>query len=182
MKKKIVVGLVLALMLVSTFGAFAETKSKVYPWMASYNDPGHLNIYGAIGYYYGGLSFTAGAEFMITKFDLAGIPLELGVMGQGIIGFDNYYASGVDWGVAPLVSLHWGVDFGSPWKFDWYAALGLGIYGGPYQSFFFGNSVGFGFASYEGVIWELSNNLGVMLEYGYIGWTSVYGIGVTLKL
>jgi hypothetical protein len=183
MKKKIVVTLVLVLMLVGTFGAFAaETKSRTYPWMASYNDPGHLNVYGAVGLYYGGLSFTAGAEIIISKFDIAGIPLEFGVMGQGILGFDNYYASGIDWGVAPLASLHWGWDFGKPWRFDWYVALGLGIYGGPYQSAIFGNSVGFGFASYEGFIWELSDNLGLMLEYGYIGWTSVYGVGVTLKL
>jgi hypothetical protein len=184
MKKKIVVGLVLALMLASTFGAFAaETKSKQYPWMASYNTPGHVNVYGAIGYYFGGLPFTGGAEFIIGKFDLAGIPLEWGVMAQAILGFDSYYSGGIDWGVAPLASLHWGVDLGKPWKFDWYIALGLGLFGGSYQTFFFTNApVGFGFASYDAVIWELSDNIGIMLEYGYIGWTSVYGVGVTFKL
>jgi hypothetical protein len=103
-------------------------------------------------------------------------------MGQGIIGYDSFYP-GIDWGVAPLVALHWGINLGKPWRFDWYAALGLGVFGGTYQNFFFNaNPVGLGFASYDGVSWLFSDNLALMLEYGYIGWTSVFGIGLQLKL
>jgi hypothetical protein len=183
MRKKLVVGLVLALMLVSVVGAFAASKSQ-FPWMTSYNKPGHINVYAAAGLYFGGFSATGGAELILGQFDIAGIPLEWGIMAQAIIGFDGFYG-GIDWGAAPLVALHWGVDWGKPWHFDWYGSVGLGIYGGSYQNafaFLGFPAVGFGFASYEAVVWMFSTNIGLMIEYGYIGWTSVGGVGVVLKL
>lgn len=181
MNKRVMVGVVLLFLVMSAIGGFAASQN-LYPWMTSHNKPGHLNAYAAIGYYYGGFSGTAGAEIILGQFDIASIPLEWGIMGQGIIG-NNSFNPGIDWGAAPLVALHWGVDFGKPRRFDLYAAIGLGVYGGAYQNFFFSSSpIGLGFASYDGVSWLFSDNIALMLEYGYIGWTSVFGIGLQFKL
>ena len=181
MKKRIVVSLVLVLLMCATFGAFAA--DKMFPWMASYNKAGHINVYGGVGYYWGGFDVAAGAEYIVGEFDIAGVPLEWGIMAQATLGFANYsYSSGLDWGAAPMASLHWGTNFGNNLKFDFYISAGLGVYGGSYWSYWNSGAVGFGFASYEGVTWMFSNNLGLLLEYGYIGWTSTGAIGVTWKL
>jgi hypothetical protein len=188
MKRKIFVGLVVAMLLVGTVGAFAasETKSTVYPWMASYNQPGELNLYAAVGFYGFGLDLDVGPEIMITKFDLAGIPLELGATVRGLVGFGTFlgYASWIDWGVAPMVTLHWGVDFGAPWRFDWYVGAGLSISGttSTYSSYYTGSGVQFGFASSDGVAWHFSKNLALIVDYTYTYYISTAGVGIKLAL
>jgi hypothetical protein len=179
-KKRILLGVVLVLMLCAAVGAFAAGSQ--FPWMTSYNKAGQFNVYGGVGLYYGGFNVTGGAEYIIQDFDIGTVPLEWGVMAQAIVGFSNYaYATGVDWGAAPMVSLHWGTDFGGMARFDFFISAGVGLFGGAYWSYYYG-PVGVGFASYDGVQWMFSKNLGLLLEYGYIGWASTGAIGVVWKL
>jgi hypothetical protein len=180
-RKRILLGAVVALILCTAFGAFAADKS--YAWMTSYNKPNHINVYGGLGYYWGGFNVTGGAEYIIGDFEIGPVPLEWGIMAQAIVGFASYsYATGIDWGAAPMVSLHWGTDFGAMAKFDFYVSAGLGLYGGTYWAHDNSGALGFGFASYDGVMWMFSKDFGLLLEYGYIGWTSTGAIGIIWKL
>ncbi len=186
MKRKVLVLVAVALLLVSSVGAFAfEQKSTVYPWMASFNKTGQLNLYGAIGFYYYGFDLDVGPEVILGNFNVSGIPLEWGVMARGLLGFASFAGfTWMDYGVAPMVTLHWGTDFGSPWKFEWYLGLGLGIAGSTanYGYYSYGSGVGFGFASADGVAWHFSENISLILDYAYSGYFSVYGVGVKLNL
>ncbi|MBP8990569.1 MAG: hypothetical protein KBG82_01170 [Spirochaetes bacterium] len=44
------------------------------------------------------------------------------------------------------------------------------------------NDFEIGFAAVSGVSWYFSKNMGLILEYAYIGWVSTWGIGITMKL
>jgi hypothetical protein len=183
MKRRIVVGLVIALMLVSTFGAFAA--SNPFPWMVSHNKPGQINVYGSVGFYGLGIDINAGPEIIFGQFDIAGIPLEWGAMVRGMVGFAGWLGySWIDWAVAPAVTLHWGIDLGGALKFDWYLGLGLGITGtaGSYYTGYGSNSVGFGFATFDGVAWQFSKNIALIAEYGYTSYMSTAGVGVKFSL
>jgi hypothetical protein len=187
MTKKIV-AISLAVLLCVAVGAFAkETKpSKTYPWMASYNQPGQLNLYASVGWYGYGIELSAGPEFIIGSFDIADIPLEWGITVRGLVGFGGFlgYASWIDWGVAPMAALHWGVDLGGALKFDWYVGLGLAISGstGTYYSWGSSGGLNFGPASFNGVTWQFSDNIGLIAEYAYAGYVSVGGVGVKFNL
>jgi hypothetical protein len=176
-KKRIVVGLVAILLLAGAMGAFADAP------FAAYHKPGNVNLYGSVGLYgYAGLSLGVGAEYVVGKFDLGPLPFEWGIMARGVVQLPLFIGGGwVDWGVAPLASLHTGFNFGKSLEFDVYVSLGLGIYGttGTYYTW---SGVNFGFASFNGLAWKLSPKLFLLLDYGYIGWASNYGIGVLLKL
>ena len=146
MKKKIIVGLVVALLLVGTVGAFAEAP------FAAHHKPKDLNLYGSVGLYgYSGLSLGVGAEWVIGKFDLGPLPFEWGVMARGVLQLPLFIGGGwVDWGVAPLASLHTGFNFGKSLEFDVYVSLGLGIYGTTGTYYAWSGAAGFGFASFNG--------------------------------
>ena len=186
MKRKAVVFVALALLLFSAVGAFAyEQKSKTYPWMASFNKTGQLNLYAAVGFYYVGFDVSGGPEVILGNFDISGVPFQWGIMARGLVGFASFAGvSWIDWGAAPMITLHWGVDFGSPWKFEFYGGLGLGLYGtgGTYYSAFTGYGPFFGFASADGVAWHFSENVSLIVDYTYTGWVSVYGVGLKLNI
>jgi hypothetical protein len=180
-KKRIILVSVLVLLLGTAMGAFAADKD--YSWMTSYNKPNHLNVYAGAGLYYGGFNVTGGAEYIISDFEIGPVPFEWGIMAQAIVGFSNYaYTTGIDWGAAPLASLHWGINLGGGAKFDFFVSAGLGVFGGAYWAYYNTGAVGLGFASYEGAMWMFSNNLGLLLEYGYIGWASTGAIGIVWKI
>jgi hypothetical protein len=184
MQKKIIVGLVAAMLLVGTVGAFAagETKSTKFPWMASYDNPGQFNIYGSVGLYFPGIDINVGPEIMLTKFDAGGVPLELGVTVRGLVGFASWAGlTWTDWSVVPMVTLHWGVDFGGLAKFSVYIGLGAGVTGttGTYLGY---SAVGFAFADAEGIEWHFSNNISLLFDYCYAGYVSAAGIGVKIAL
>jgi len=82
-----------------------------------------------------------------------------------------------------MATLHWGVDFGSILKFDWYVGLGLAISGttGTYYGYGSGG-IGFGFANADGVVWHFSDNLALTVEYAYAPNVSAGGIGIQFKL
>ena len=186
MKRRAVVGLALALLLISAVGAFAfEQKSRTYSWMASFNRTGQVNLYAAAGLYAYGFDLTGGAEITLGNFDISGVPLEWGFMGRGLIGFASAsgYGSWLDWGAAPLVTLHWGTDFGKLLKFELYGAVGLGLYGtGGTRYSFTGYGPFLGFAGAGGVAWHFADNLSLILDSAYVGWTGVFGIGLKVDL
>jgi opacity protein-like surface antigen len=182
MKKRVVVGIVLLALVLSSVSAFAaEKKSKDIPWLASFNSAGNLDLSITGGYSWYGLGVNAGAEFFLGQFDIGPIPLSWGVAVQGSAGFD---VLGIGIGAAALPTLNLGFDFGGIWKFEESVGLGLGI---TYNSW--GGSVpfGIGIAQTSRSIWWFSNNLGLTFDEGYINaflWGSwyFYGVGVTLKL
>jgi hypothetical protein len=158
---------ILVLLLFVGAAAFAASKSS---WMTSFNKPGHLNVYADVGLYSGGFDVSGGAEYIVGDFSLGSAPFEWGVMAQALFGFPG--GSGIDWGVGPLASLHWGTNFGGLAKFDFFVSAGVGVYGGP---------LGFTFATFDGATWQFTNEFGLLLEFGYIG-HSMAGIGVIIRL
>jgi hypothetical protein len=183
MKKRIIVGVVLVLMVCAAFGAFAADKQ--FPWMASYNKPGQFNVYGSVGFYGLGIDLNAGPEIIIGQFEIGPVPLEWGVMVRGMLGFAGWLGyTWIDWAVAPAVSLHWGLDFGSPWKFDIFVAAGAGINGsaGTYYAGYGSGAIGFTFATFNGVSWQFSKNFGLIVEYGYTYYLSTFGVGIKWSL
>ncbi|HET6487672.1 MAG TPA: hypothetical protein VFH83_14690 [Spirochaetia bacterium] len=189
MRKTVLAACVAALLVFGTAGAFAagEVKSTTFPWMASFDQPGQLNLNVSAGFYGLGIDVNVGPEFIIGKFDIAGIPLSWGATVRGLVGFSSFFGvSWIDWAAAPMVTLHWGVDFGAPWKFDWYVGAGLSISGttGTYYSTLglAQGAVGFGFASADGVAWHFSNNIALLAEYAYTPYVSTAGVGVKFAL
>jgi hypothetical protein len=183
MKKRIVVGIVLVLMLCVTFGAFAaEKKSSQIPWIVSYNKAGNLDLSITGGYSWYGFGANVAAEFFLGQFDLGPIPLSWGIAAQGSLGFGVF--SGVGIGAAALPTLNFGVDFGSIWKFEWAVGLGLGV---TFDTWGGTAPFGIGIAQTARWFWWFSNNLALTVDEGYInafGWGSwyFYGLGITLKL
>jgi|GEM_PF-1674473 len=186
MKRRIVVILAAVLLVCSAMGAFAfEQKSKTYPWMASFNRTEQLNLYAAVGFYYVGYDVTAGLEVILGNFNISGVPFEWGLEARGVLGFASFsgFGSWIDWGAAPMVTLHWGIDGGSALKFDFYGGLGLGLYGtgGTYYAFT-GYGPFFGFAGAGGVAWHFADNFALILDSAYVGWTGTYGLGLEVSL
>jgi hypothetical protein len=169
---------VLLSLIASTGIAFADGSS----WMTSYNKPGQLNGYASVGLYGYGLDGSVAGEYIAGQFDVGSVPFEWGVEGRGVVGFASYlgYANWIDWGVGPLAKLHFGVDFGKPWKFDLYVGAGLGISGSTGE--YWGSGVHFGFASWDGVAWHFSDKMALISEGGYIGNTSSWGLGLEMNL
>jgi hypothetical protein len=186
MRRRLVVGLALTLLLISAVGAFAyERGSRTYPWMASFNRTGQVNLYAAAGLYPYGFDVTGGLEIILGNFDISGVPLEWGLEGRGLLGFANVagFGSWIDWGAAPMATLHWGFDLGKGAKFELYGALGLGLYGtgGSYYSFT-GYGPFLGFAGGGGVAWHFADNFSLILDSAYVGWTGAFGIGIKVDL
>jgi len=186
MKRRVLFITLVVLFLCSTTAAFAyEQKSKAYSWMASYDGTGQINLYAACGFYYYGIAIGGGPEFILGNFDVSGVPLEWGIAAKGLVGFANHAGfTWTDWGIGPLVTLHWGIDAGGPLKFEWYLGLGLGISGSStnYGYYPYGSGVGFGFASADGVAWHFSENISAILDYSYFGYYSLFGIGLRFNL
>ena len=60
MKRRLVGIIAIAVLLIAASNAFAfEQKSKAYPWMATFNKAGQVNIYAAVGFYYYGIDVGA---------------------------------------------------------------------------------------------------------------------------
>jgi hypothetical protein len=189
MKKVFIV--LLALLCVAGF-VFAADKTPAkntssgggLSWMTSYNGKGQLNLYGSVGFYGLGVDVSVAPEYIINKFNLGVVPLEWGVTARGMVGFSSFLGySWIDWGVAPMATLHWGVDFGAPWKFDLYVGIGAGVYGsaGSAYSLYDNSGVHVGFASFDGVAWHFSKNISLISEGGYIGTTSTWGVGAEVQ-
>lgn len=158
MKKLLVVLLVLVGI---TTGAFAQSI------FTSYNQPGNVNIYASLGWYFNP-EVSAAAEFMVSKFALGPLPLDFGIMARGVFDIGSFFG----FGVGALATLHTGLA-GFPLEF--YIALGL-----AYYNFGF-STIPVTFASYNGMTWWFSKKMGLLVEGGYVGW-GFWGVGLEFKL
>ncbi|MBN1524310.1 MAG: hypothetical protein JW904_07510 [Spirochaetales bacterium] len=172
MKKLLIILILLAI----TVNGFAQGTS-LQTWAKSYNKDFQINAYGSAGYLYGIMASAAG-EFVISEFNLSGVPLDWGVAVRGII---QSYSVGTDsifmWGIAPLFNVHLGL---TQVPIEFYAGVGLGLYGNVLPSAYAGALLpfGLGFAAVSGAVWHFTDQLGLILEGGYIGYTAMWGIGV----
>ena len=154
MKKLLVV---LVVLVAFATGAFAQDM------FASYNKPGNVNIYASAGWY-GFPEVTVGLEYMIGEFNIGPVPLDWGI--QARAGLEFY---GFDFTAGAMASLHMGLI----WNLEIYAALGV-----CYNSW---TTFPLDVASYNGITYWVSKNLGVLVETGYLGWY-FWGVGVEFKL
>ena len=180
---KRVVLFLLVFSFLGTAGLFADPSIEV-----QYNEPGQINLTGVVGLNTFGLSVGVGAELIMG--DLIFIPefpMEWGLAARGLFGFylfDSY--SGIDYGAAPLATLHKGFSLGDGLEFDITLGFGLGLYGYSYTwdygigEYNYSEPIKFGFASFDSLSWKMKEDLWLTLEYGYVGWKSIYGIGVRL--
>jgi hypothetical protein len=184
--KKVVIVLLALLCVAGLVFAAGKGSDENVSWMTSYNDPGKLNLYGSVGFYVPGVDVSVAPEYVIGKFNIGPVPLAWGVEARGLVGFSSWLGySWINWGVAPMATLHWGVDFGKPWKFDLYAGAGLGIYGSSgsaYYGYTYSNPVNFGFASFDGIAWQFADKMALISEGGYVGSTGTWGVGIKYQL
>ena len=174
MNRRMIAGLVLALLLIGTMAVSAQQK---IPFLTSWNKPGHMNLSATVGWYGWGIDAAVGGELIMGEFDVATIPLDWGVMAKALAGMDLFFGGGISWGVAGVATLHWGLT----WGLDIYAGLGVGVcstYGTPF---------GIGIASADGVSWKLTDSLFLLADWTYInpifsGGVSAFGVGVQLKM
>lgn len=164
--KKIAVGLVLIFLLAGALSVSAEDQI-----FASWNQKGHTNVYASVGYNYWGLDLSAGIEPILGEFAIGPVPFDWGIMGRALIGYDFYWGD-LSWGAGVLASLHMGLV----WNLDFYAALGLGLAGYP------GYPFRLGISSFNGVSYKLNDKFFILVEGGYTVWTSIWGVGVVIKL
>ena len=162
MKRKILVGIVLSLLVLSAVSSFAQQNI-----FESHNKTGHMNVYGAVGW--GGgytLGAAASAEYVMGQFTLGPIPLDWGVMGSAVLGFLPDIGLGVD----AMATLHLGLI----WNVDFYAGLGLGVGILPF---------GIEFAQTAGAVYKVSDTLYVQVQDIWTtGGHGVYGVGIVLKM
>ena len=158
MKKLLVVLLVLVGV---TAGAFAQDI------FASYDQPGNINIYASLGWAWN-LEVSAAAEFMAGEFALGPLPMDWGVMVRGVFDVGSYFG----FGVGALATLHTGL---AAFPIEFYIALGVAYYNWGLSGF------PLTFASYNGMTWWFSKNMGLLVEGGYVGW-GFWGVGLEFKL
>jgi hypothetical protein len=172
--------LLIALLVVMAMSSFAATTS-TQPWAKSFNKDGQLNLYASVGYWYG-IDGSVGLELILGEFNLGGVPIDYGIMGRGVIEMWNYFGlSGLYWGAAPTFAVHLGLT-GAPVEF--YASAGIGFngysYSGVYNDLYPGFNIGF--ASFDGMMWHFSDKFAFLVEYGYVGLASVWGVGLEIGL
>jgi len=183
MKRITVIGLLLVVMV--SGGMFADSVTE-----ANYNAKGQVNLTGVVGLNVYGLSVGAGAELIMGDLNfIPEFPMEWGLAARGLFSFylvSGY--SGIDYGAAPLATLHKGFNFGDNLEFDFTLGLGLGLYGYSYSwdyglgTYNYSEPIKFGFASIDSVSWKMNEKLWLTLEYSYVGWQSIYGVGVRIVL
>jgi hypothetical protein len=156
MKKLLVV---LVLIGVAT-GVFAQDV------FASYNAPGNVNVYASVGWAWN-LEASVAAEYMIGEFALGPLPLDWGLMVRGVFDIGSYFG----FGVGALATLHTGI---TAFPVEFYIALGAAYYN-------WGTGLPIAFASYNGVTWWFSKNMGIVAEGGYVGW-GFWGVGLEFKI
>jgi hypothetical protein len=155
--KKLLVALVL---IAVAAGAFAQDV------FTSYNEKGDINIYASVGYVWY-IEASVAAEFIVGQFNLGTVPLDWGIAVRGGMEF---WGAGVDFGVGGLGTLHLGLGV---FPVEFYLSLGV-----CYNNW---SSLPITVASYGGLTWWFSKNIGLLLEGGYLGW-GFDGIGLEVEL
>lgn len=170
--------LIIFFLLIISLPVLAQSSNDPSQYFKSYVDNGDLLIYASIGYFWG-ICANAGAELVLGQWDIANIvPIDYSIGARilfqswSFLGFSETY-----FGAAPMFIIHMGLAG----NFDFYEGIGLGFafYSGTQYT---NSDFEIGFAAISGIAWYLSKNLGLILEYAYIGWTSTWGVGITLKI
>jgi opacity protein-like surface antigen len=156
----------------------AQTTNDPSTYFKSYLKNGDLSIYASIGWWLG-LCANVGAELVLGEWNIADIlPIDFSVGVRALYEGWSYFNSSYSvFGVAPMFIIH----IGTVGNFDFYEGIGIG-FAFSTGSWSVYNDFEIGFAAVSGATWYLSNNLGLILEYAYIGWVSSWGVGVTLKI
>ena len=152
---------------------------------AQFNEPGQINLTGIVGLHFYGLSAGVGAEKIMGNIDIPEFPMEWGIAVRGLFSFYLFSGyGGIDYGAAPMATIHKGISFGENLDFDWAFGVGLGLYGYAYTygGWDYSEPLKLGFATFDSVSWHWKDDLWLTLEYGYVGWTGVYGIGIRKTL
>jgi hypothetical protein len=193
MKKQAIFALIVFTFLGLSLPGFSEAKKKARAaapesgagtsWMTSYNEASQFNLYAVAGVGFSSLTASLGGEYVIGEFNIDVVPLQWGVMVRGILGYNTSYGDGeyLDWGVAPMVSLHWCTDWGQHAGFEFYAAVGLGLDGGVAHDNS-GVSSPLGVASSVGLGWYFSDSMALVLDFTHIGYTNCFSLGVKINL
>ncbi|MCR4422812.1 MAG: hypothetical protein NUV32_10115 [Exilispira sp.] len=171
---------ILFVLVVFALPLFAQTTNDPSTYFKSYLKNGDLSIYASIGWWFG-LCVNAGAELVLGEWNIANIlPIDFSVGVRVLYEGWSYLGYGVEtyFGAAPMFIIH----IGTVGNFDFYEGVGIGF--AFYNGDFYYNYKSFeiGVAAVSGVTWYLSSNLGLILEYAYVGWVSTWGVGVTLKI
>lgn len=184
MKKVLIIVLLILLLSVSIYAKGSKSKNSEFEeFFTSYMKTGDLSIYASIGYWWG-ITLNAGADLILGEWKIANIfPLDYAVGARFLFESWSYLGYGSTyWGLAPMFIVHWGWN---NMNLDFYEGIGLGFYGyttnlssDPYGW----SPFGLGFAAVSGVTWYFSKNMGLILEYSYVGYVSTYGVGITMKM
>jgi len=168
--------LVLFILLVFATPIFAQSSNNPSQYFKSYLENGDLSIYASIGWWWG-LCANAGAELVLGQWNIADIiPIDFSVGIRALYeGWYSYPVNHFYAGAAPMFIIH----VGTMGNFDFYEGIGLGFY---FSNSSFLDGFGIGFAAVSGATWYLSKNLGLIIEYAYVGYVSTWGVGITLKL
>ncbi|MCX8059132.1 MAG: hypothetical protein N3A58_06940 [Spirochaetes bacterium] len=173
---------ILFLLISSSFVALAQTNTEKF--FDSYYQNGQMSIYASVGWWWG-LTFSGEIEIILGEWNIADfMPIDFGISGKTIFETWSWFGYSETYiGLAPLFMMHTGIaDIG----IDYYIGLGVGfaIYKSSDNYYYFSTRKPFeiGIATTSGVIYYLSKNFGLILEYSYIGWVSIWGIGIQLKL
>ena len=173
--KKYLAGFALLMALAIT-PLFAEN-----PFDYASNKVGQVNLNAGVSFGWG-VGADLGADFILGKFDIPKFPMEWGIGVRGLAEFGFF--GGFDWSVSALWTLHKGFSFSKHASFDIYIGVGPGI--GGYANPYYGAPFGVGFSTFDGIAWEMVDNLWLQLEYGGVyGWnvmTSLVSIGVRIAL
>lgn len=157
---------------------FAQSSNDPSKYFQSYLENGDLSIYASIGWWWG-LCANAGAELVLGQWNIANIiPIDFSVGVRVLYEGWTYLSYGYYFfGASPMFILH----VGTTGNLDFYEGIGFGFCFSNYSSIL-SNDFALGFSAVSGVTWYLSKNLGLILEYAYVGYVSTWGVGITMKL
>jgi len=147
-----------------------------------HTEPGTVQAIAGIGYAWGGLEVSGGAEYSIQKFNLfPRVPLSVGIMGMAAMDI----GTGFDFSATIMPTLHWGLkayrDLPNALRnFDWYTGFGIGM---GFTPFAFGISTGGGLSYY------INDKIAIDLHSYYIryfvtpghSYSGTFGIRYRLK-
>lgn len=181
MKKNFIFLILFLLFLIFSINTFAQSGEKFFD---SYYKNGQMNIYATIGWWWG-ITLSGEVEIIMGEWNIADVmPIDWGISGRVIFETWSWFGYSETYlGAAPMFTMHIGI---ADIDIDYYASLGIGfaIYSSSDNNYYYYWHKPFeiGFAAASGVIWYLSKNFGLILDYAYIGWVSIWGIGIVLKL
>ncbi len=171
--------LLLVVLLIFTIPVFAQSSNNPADYFQSYLKKGNLSIYASLGWWYG-ICINGGGEIVLGEWKIADI-FEIDYSVGFRVLFQSYFLTNLTYslfyfGAAPMFIIHLGITG----NLDFYEGMGLGLFFSNDTYLF--KEFGIGFAAVSGITWYFAKNMGLILEYAFVGWASSWGFGITLKL